>query len=221
MMRAFLMLVLFTNLFCAAEANHQWLATELQTYLPKGVAAVVENPGEKYELVKIRWEKPIVVHHFINNAPPNDADDCSHVHDPISIRISPDKSLGEVYAHKSKYFTVLSSIIEWKSKLKDMPGVRIDDWRIPSGPAEWLNWAKPSTADEKQILADYKLFFTNEYEPVMARSRVCPNFIFKGQFIRLESILDSAGTIEPNDITTIQNTLKIIESRCEGWIAKY
>lgn len=56
----------------------------------------------------------------------------------------------------------------------------------------------------------------------MAKQRACPNFIFKGRFILMESSLTWFGTsFEPSGKEAIESMLRTIESRCEGRVEKY
>jgi hypothetical protein len=221
MMRPLLILALLANLSCAAEADYEWLAKELQVYLPEGVTAVVAYKGEKYEHVRIRWEKPFVRHQQIINASIDDPIPTSLVHDPIDLRIAPYSTLKDVYAHKAQYFTMKSNLVEWTEKLKEFPGIRGKDWAF-GDPEEWLRVAKPTTDAEKKLVAAYEAFITSEYKPVMAQHRTCPNFIFKGRFILLASDLDRWDlSFESTGYDAIKDVLRVIEARCSGTIEKY
>lgn len=138
MVRALLMLVLLANLSCAAEGDYETLAKELQVYLPEGVTAFVFSKGTEHEHVRIRWEKPFIVHQQVINGPPDSESSTQSLdHDPISIRIIPNTNLKDIYAYKAKYFAMKSSLVEWTEKMKNMPGIHGRDWAF-GGPEEWL-----------------------------------------------------------------------------------
>lgn len=207
------LLVCLANLCCAGDA-YETLANELKPYLPEQVTAVVGYPGTEHEMVLIRWEKPFIATLIVLNGPNLKKPQTEKVHDPIYIRIVPDTNLKEVYAYKSKYFAVKASVIEWQKKLEGMPGVHGKAWGL-GGPEQWVHGAKPTTEEQKRLVAEYEAFLKNDYEPVMAKERDCPHFIFKGRFIRVESMLDwGTRYFEPAAKDEVNKALRAIQEEC-------
>lgn len=216
---AIALLVCLANLCCAGDA-YETLANELKPYLPAQVTAVVGYPGTEHEQVLIRWEKPFIATWVTINGPPGEEPQKENVHDPISIRIVPDTSLKEIYAYKARYFAVKARVTEWRDKLEGMPGVHGKNWGL-GGPEAWVHGAAPKSDEQKRLVADYEAFLKNDYEPVMAKERDCPNFIFKGRFIRVESQLDwGRRYFEPTAEDEINKVLRAIQEGC-GIVEKY